>query len=207
MLSTSLVGTQVGNIRLEAVLGAGGMGEVYLGFDTRLERRVAVKTIRAVYRFEAEMKSRFLREARILSKLEHPAICQVHDLIEGAENDFLIFEYVEGQTLRRLCADGPLEERRGLEIAEKIAQALAAAHRERIVHRDLKPDNIMVTADGGVKILDFGISRAVRIAVVDPGGLSPTASFLPSDRQGRSVTSPDAGTEFTAASSIRTALR
>lgn len=162
MVNHSLVGTHVGNIRLEARLGAGGMGEVYLGYDARLDRRVAVKTIRSEHRFEPEMKSRFLREARILSKLEHPAICQVYDLVEGERADFLIFEFVEGRTLKQVMSEGRLEERRALEIAERIAEALAAAHRERIVHRDLKPENIMVTADGGVKILDFGISRAVK---------------------------------------------
>jgi len=160
--TNSLVGTLVGNIRLEAKLGSGGMGEVYLGYDARLERRVAVKTIRAEHRFEPEMKSRFLREARILSKIEHPAICQVYDLVEGEQADFLIFEYVEGRTLKQVMAEGKLEAGRALEIAERIARALAAAHRERIVHRDLKPENIMVTADGGIKILDFGISRAVK---------------------------------------------
>lgn len=164
MAGQSFVGAQVGQIRLERVLGAGGMGEVYLGYDSRLDRRVAVKTIRAEQRFDPEMKSRFLREARILSKLEHPAICQVYELVEGSGADFLVFEYVEGKTLKELFASGPLDTRRTLEIAEKIAQALAAAHRERIVHRDLKPENVMVTAGDGVKILDFGISRAVKDA-------------------------------------------
>ncbi len=167
----SLVGTQVGNVRLEAQLGAGGMGEVYLGYDVRLDRRVAVKTVRSEQRFEPEMRSRFLREAQILSKLEHPAICQVYDLVEGENADFLIFEYVPGRTLKQVLAEGPMEERRALEIGEKIAQALAAAHRERIVHRDLKPDNVMVLEDGGVRILDFGISR--RLAALEPAALEP----------------------------------
>ena len=162
MNNPSLVGTHVGNVRLESRLGSGGMGEVYLGYDARLERRVAVKTIRAEHRFEPEMKTRFLREARILSKLEHPAICQVYDLVEGERADFLIFEFVEGRTLKQVMAAGKLDTTRALEIGEKIAQALAAAHRERIVHRDLKPENIMVTEAGEIKILDFGISRAVK---------------------------------------------
>lgn len=176
MAGKSLVGSQVGHIRLEAKLGAGGMGEVYRGHDTRLDRRVAVKTIRAEQRFDPEMKSRFLREARILSKLEHPSICQVFDLVEGASADFLIFEYVDGQTLKDLFADGRLPTTTTLEIAEKIVLALAAAHRERIVHRDLKPENVMVTAGGGVKILDFGISRAVRDPLRETG---PAAAPVP----------------------------
>lgn len=158
----TLLGRQIGNIQIEALLGKGGMGEVYLGFDARLDRRVAIKTIRAENRFDEEMKSRFLREARILSKIDHPAICQVYDLVEGEDADYLIFEYVEGKTLKTLAANRRLAEREVLELGEKIADALAAAHRERIVHRDLKPENIMVLADGAIKILDFGISRGLK---------------------------------------------
>jgi tetratricopeptide (TPR) repeat protein/predicted Ser/Thr protein kinase len=179
-LPTSLVGTQVGNVRLEARLGAGGMGEVYLGYDPRLDRRVAVKTIRADQRFDPGLKARFRREARILSKLEHPAICQVYDLVEGDEADFLIFEYVPGRSLRQVMSEGRLAERRALEIGERIAQALAAAHRERIVHRDLKPDNVMVLADGGVKILDFGISRMLAAGIeMGAGGQGQEAGETP----------------------------
>ena len=178
MARHSFVGSRIGNIRLESALGAGGMGEVYLGYDTRLDRRVAVKTTRAEQRFDPEMKSRFLREARILSKLEHPGICQVYELIEGEDADFLVFEYVEGKTLKDLFSKGRLETRETLEIAEKIALALAAAHRERIVHRDLKPENVMVTAGGGVKILDFGISRAARDPLEAPA-IAPPSTILP----------------------------
>ena len=177
-LPSSLVGSQVGNVRLEARLGAGGMGEVYLGYDPRLDRRVAVKTIRADQRFDPGLKARFRREALILSKLEHPAICQVYDLVEGEQADFLIFEYVPGRSLRQVMNEGRMAERRALEIGEKIAQALAAAHRERIVHRDLKPDNVMVLADGGIKILDFGISRMLA------AGLEKVGSG-PEDSEGR----------------------
>jgi serine/threonine protein kinase/Tfp pilus assembly protein PilF len=158
----NLVGTTIGNIRIDAMLGAGGMGEVYRGFDTRLERRVAVKTIRADQLLEPDVKARFLREARILSRIEHPSICQVYDLVEGGETDYLIFEYVEGKTLEQVAASRQLSEREVLEVGEKIARGLAAAHRERIVHRDLKPGNVMIASNGAVKILDFGISRAVK---------------------------------------------
>ena len=157
----SYIGTTIGNIRIEAQLGLGGMGEVYLGFDPRLERRVAVKTIRPEQRLSPQVKARFLREARLLSKLGHPSICQVHDLIETPEADFLVLEYVEGKTLRQLAAGGRLGFEEKLRLAEKIATALAAAHREKIVHRDLKADNVMVTPDGEVKVLDFGIARSL----------------------------------------------
>ncbi|MEM8962409.1 MAG: serine/threonine-protein kinase [Acidobacteriota bacterium] len=156
----NLVGTQIGNIRLENLLGVGGMGEVYQGFDEKLERRVAVKTIRAEHRLSDEMKARFLREARILSKLEDSAITQVYDLIEGDDTDFLIFEFVEGQTLRQAATRRRLGEIEIMELGERISRALAVAHEARVVHRDLKPDNIMVQPSGAVKILDFGIARA-----------------------------------------------
>ena len=157
----SYVGSNVGPIRLEARLGAGGMGEVYLGYDPRLDRRVAVKTIRPENRLSPRVKARFLREARLLSKLGHPAICQVYDLVETPEADFLILEYVQGETLRRLAERPGLTLERRLRLAEKIATALAAAHREKIVHRDLKADNIMVTPEDEVKVLDFGIARSL----------------------------------------------
>jgi serine/threonine protein kinase len=101
--SVSYVGSSIGNIRIESRLGQGGMGEVYLGYDSRLERRVAVKTIRPEKRLSPRLKARFLREARLLSKLGHPSICQVYDLVETPAADFLILEYVQGTTLRRLA--------------------------------------------------------------------------------------------------------
>ncbi len=137
------------------------MGEVYQGFDTRLQRQVAVKTLRAGHRPDADMKARFLREARLLSQIDHPAICKVYDLIEGHDADYLIFELVEGETLKQKHRSGSLGRADILGLGEKIAEALVAAHYERIVHRDLKPDNIMVTPEGGIKILDFGISTVL----------------------------------------------
>ncbi|MEM7582432.1 MAG: protein kinase, partial [Acidobacteriota bacterium] len=156
------LGQQIGNIRVDALLGKGGMGEVYRGFDVRLERHVAIKSLRLEHRLDGEAKARFLREARILSRLESSSICRVFDLLEDDEADYLIFEYVEGETLRQLLKRKRLEQTEALNLAEKIAQGLAIAHRERIVHRDLKPENIMVTPEGEVKLLDFGISHAVR---------------------------------------------
>jgi eukaryotic-like serine/threonine-protein kinase len=155
------VGSTLGSIRIESQLGQGGMGDVYLGYDPRLDRRVAVKTIRREHRLSSRHKARFLREARLLSKIGHPSICQVYDLVETPEADFLVLEYVPGTNLRELAKQEELSFGRKLELAEKIALALAVAHREQIVHRDLKADNVMVTPEGAVKVLDFGVARSL----------------------------------------------
>lgn len=150
-----------GHIRILGTLGVGGMGEVYVGFDERLRRRVALKTIRTRRRLDPDFKARFLREARILSRLDHPNICRIHDYVEGEDRDFLVLEMVEGATLERALEEG-IDEGRKLPVAEQMAEALAAAHAQGVVHRDLKPGNVMLTPGGGVKILDFGIARPAR---------------------------------------------
>ncbi len=150
-----------GHIRILGTLGVGGMGEVYVGFDERLRRRVALKTIRTRRRLDPDFRARFLREARILSRLDHPNICRIHDYVEGEDRDFLVLEMVEGMTLERALEE-EIDEGRKLPIAEQVAEALAAAHAQGVVHRDLKPGNVMLTPDGGVKILDFGIARPAR---------------------------------------------
>lgn len=163
----SLVGSTIGTVELQRLLGLGGMGEVYLGFDRKLERRVAVKTILPEARLSAEAKARLLQEARVLSRLEHRAICQIHDLLETPDGEFLILEYVEGETLKQ-HATRALGNDEKLRLAGEIAAALVVAHRAQIVHRDLKADNIMVTADGSVKILDFGIARLLLSPTLAP---------------------------------------
>ncbi len=155
-----LVGASVRSIRIVERLGLGGMGEVYLGFDERLQRRVAVKAIRGRRRLDERAKARFLREARILSQLEHPNICRLYDYVEEAQDDFLVLEFVAGQTLREVIAGRPPFGQR-VEIVRQVATALAAAHAMSVVHRDLKPENVMVTPDGIVKVLDFGLARPV----------------------------------------------
>ncbi len=152
------VGSTIGSIRLRSVLGRGGMGEVYEGFDETLHRTVAVKSLRGDRTLDAEAKARFLHEARVLSSLHHPNICLVHDFIEHEGDAYLVMEKVDGVRLDRAIAAG-LDRRRRLDIAVQLADALAAAHARGIVHRDLKPDNVMLTADGVVKVLDFGIAR------------------------------------------------
>ncbi|MDA8019156.1 MAG: serine/threonine-protein kinase [Thermoanaerobaculia bacterium] len=159
-LAGDLVGRKIGAIRLVDVLGEGGMGKVYLGYDERLERKVAVKCIRSRSAQSREMRARFLREARLLSLLKHPNICQIYDYVEGDGADFLILELIEGKNLKDLIRDG-IDPDRQLDIAIPLAEALAAAHARGVVHRDLKPANVMVTDSGELKILDFGIARAM----------------------------------------------
>lgn len=177
----TLVGTTIGHIRFESLLGMGGMGEVYRAFDEKLQRVVAVKTIRAEHRLSGTARARFLREARILSRLADPRICQVYDLIESEEADLLVLEFVDGETLDQLSSGRRLSEREILEIGAKIAEALTVAHREHIIHRDLKPANIMVLASGALKVLDFGIARssAEEPAADAPGPASPPAPTPP----------------------------
>jgi eukaryotic-like serine/threonine-protein kinase len=155
----SMIGTVVGgHIRILGVLGQGGMGEVYAGIDERLGRRVAVKAIRAERRLSEEARSRFLHEARSLSALDHPNICRLFEYLESPDGDFLVLELIEGVTVTRAIAQG-MSRARKLRVAAEIVTALAAAHRKGIVHRDLKPDNVMITSEGSVKILDFGLAR------------------------------------------------
>ncbi|MEM6794182.1 MAG: protein kinase, partial [Acidobacteriota bacterium] len=149
-----------GQVRVESILGHGGMGAVYRGFDTWLERPVAVKTIREDLWGEEASHARFRREARLLSKLDHPNICRVYALLRHAGRDFLVLELIEGAPL---SATGRLDDAEKLTLARDIAEALVAAHDQNIVHRDLKPGNVMVTSEGRAKVLDFGLSR-----VIDP---------------------------------------
>ena len=151
-----LEGTRVGRIRLGTCLGSGGMGEVYLGTDEVLERRVAVKVLRS--QLDEGARQRFRREAKVLSRLEHPNLCRVYDLIESNGRDYLIMEYIDGSTLREAVERGLAVDEQ-LQIAEELAEVLAVAHAQRIVHRDLKPDNVMISTDGTLKVLDFGLAR------------------------------------------------
>lgn len=150
-------------------LGAGGMGEVYVGFDETLKRRVALKAVHSEQRLHAESKTRFLREAQILSQLDHPNICRVYDYIEDEQRDWLILELIEGKNLRQ-ALQGGLDLSTKLKIAEQIADVLVATHAAGVVHRDLKPGNVMITDAGVVKVLDFGLARSVVFAQQAPAG-------------------------------------
>ncbi len=171
----TLVGTRIRHIRILRRLGGGGMGEVYEGRDEKLQRGVAVKVLRDERRLDPEAKRRFLREARILSAVDHPNICRVLDFIETGETEFIVLELVDGSTLDETIGESPPPPA-CLAIADQIVRGLAAAHGLGIVHRDLKPSNIMVTRDGTVKILDFGLARTVGDGAPDvPGPAAPAS--------------------------------
>ncbi|MGE5125429.1 MAG: tetratricopeptide repeat protein [Betaproteobacteria bacterium] len=155
-----MLGEKLGHIRVTEFLARGGMGDVYAGFDEKLGRRVALKAIRSEHRLDAEAKARFLREARILSQLEHPRICRIHDLIEAGDSDVLVLELIQGKGLREAIQSRPDPAQR-MRIAAQIVDVLAVAHAKGVVHRDLKPDNVMVEPGGDVKVLDFGLARSV----------------------------------------------
>jgi eukaryotic-like serine/threonine-protein kinase len=157
-MAEDLLGGTIGNIRIVDHLARGGTGEVYVGFDEQLNRKVALKAIRKRYRLDQEAKARLLREARILSRLDHPNICRIHDYVTAAERDFLILEFIPGKNLRVVLGD-KLERAEAIRIALQLADVLQAAHGKGVIHRDLKPENVMLTPDGDVKVLDFGLAR------------------------------------------------
>ena len=148
-------------------IGAGGMGEVYLAQDTKLDRKVALKILPADFGDDEARMSRFVREAKSVSSLNHPNILTIHEIGEDSSQYCIATEFIAGTTLRELIQDGPLPLLQGLEIACQIGAALNAAHQAGIIHRDIKPENVMVRADGLVKVLDFGLAK-VTGGVSDP---------------------------------------
>jgi Tol biopolymer transport system component len=152
-------GKKLGPYEVLAPLGAGGMGEVYRARDTRLDRIVAIKILPPELSNDADRVSRFEREARAASALNHPAIVSIYDIARVDSASVIVMELVDGKTLREILASGPLPMRRLLPIAAQVADGLAKAHAAGIVHRDLKPENIMVNRDGFAKILDFGLAK------------------------------------------------
>src|SRR5215469_5000133 len=151
-------GTKLGPYEIASALGTGGMGEVYRARDTRLGRDVAVKILPKEMSADAARKQRFEREAKIISGLNHPNICVLHDVGSQDGLDYLVMECMEGETLAKRLEKGPLPLEQVLKYGAQIADALDKAHRAGIVHRDLKPGNIMLTATGA-KLLDFGLAK------------------------------------------------
>ncbi len=166
---------RLGNYEIKSTLGVGGMGEVYRARDPRLNRDVAIKVLREEGAASAELRSRFEREARAVAALNHPNIVAVYDFGIEAGQQYIVSELVEGESLRSLLTGKPVQPRKLLDIAAQVADGLAAAHAAGIVHRDLKPENIMLTRDGRVKILDFGLARHTPVSTSD----DPDATSLP----------------------------
>src|SRR5580692_2385863 len=167
-------GTKLGPYQIESLLGAGGMGEVYRARDTRLDRTVAIKILTQGLPDTPEVRQRFEREARAVSSLSHPHICVLYDVGNQDGIEYLVMEYLEGETLAARITKGPLATSELLRFASQIADALDKAHRQGIVHRDLKPANVMLTKTGA-KLLDFGLAKDEEILQGDPGS-SPTMS-------------------------------
>jgi len=160
---TLIPGTRLGPYEITAPLGAGGMGEVYRAKDTRLGRDVAVKVLPQHLSANPDVRTRFEREAKTVSSLNHPNICTLFDVGREGEIDYLVMELIEGDTLAARLAKGPLPSAEMLKIGTQIADALDRAHRAQVIHRDLKPGNIMLTRSGA-KLMDFGLARAIGLA-------------------------------------------
>src|SRR5687768_17541716 len=154
-------GARVGSYEILSALGAGGMGEVYRARDTRLDRLVAIKILPQTFVADADRVARFQREAKVLASLNHPNIAAIYGLDEADGVKALVMELVEGEDLAERLTRGPIPLDEALPISKQIAEALEAAHEQGIIHRDLKPANIRVRPDGTVKVLDFGLAKAL----------------------------------------------
>jgi hypothetical protein len=158
-LDTLLPGTRIGSYEIRSEIGRGGMGVVYLAEDVRLGRPVALKALPASVAMQPDLRERLRREARAAATISHPAVAVVYALEELGDQLFIASEYVPGDTLRSVIAQGPLDPARARIIASDIAAALSAAHDAGVIHRDLKPENVLIRSDGSVKVVDFGIAH------------------------------------------------
>lgn len=160
--SVAPLNQRLGHYLVAEKIGAGGMGEVYRAYDENLDRNVAIKVLARGVLTNEDARERFRKEARSLSKLNHPNIATVHDFDTQGDVDYLVMEYVPGKTLRGRISEGPLAETETIHLAIEVAKGLTAAHERGIVHRDLKPENVRLTLDGQPKILDFGLAKLIR---------------------------------------------
>src|SRR5437867_6469473 len=156
---TLTAGTKLGRYEIRSQLGEGGMGEVYLAQDTKLDRRVALKVLPAEVAANHDRMRRFMQEAKAASALNHPNIITIHEIEQIDSVNFIATEFIDGETLRQRLRKAPVKLGEMLDVAVQIASALSAAHAAGIVHRDIKPENIMARRDGVVKVLDFGLAK------------------------------------------------
>src|SRR5947208_3369125 len=177
-----MIGTKLAHYEITSHLGTGGMGEVYQATDSKLGRSVAIKLLPDAFTHDQDRAARFEREARVLASLNHPNIAAIYGVEESGGRRFLVMELVGGETLADRIKKGAIAAPEALGIAAQITEALEAAHEKGIIHRDLKPANIKVTADGKVKVLDFGLAKAFSVEV-DNSNLSnsPTLSMAPTN--------------------------
>ena len=180
----TLVGHRLGPYQITSLLGRGGMGVVYLGEDTRLQRPVAIKALPAAFTHDAQFRARLKREAMTTAALSHPGIATVFALEEFDGHLYLVREYVAGRTLRAEIGEGPLPLATVRSMAVDVARALAAAHARGVIHRDLKPENVLRTTDAGIKVVDFGLARfergdaAVEERLTRAGGVLGTPGYM-----------------------------
>ncbi|MFL6468707.1 MAG: serine/threonine-protein kinase, partial [Pyrinomonadaceae bacterium] len=152
-------GTKIGRYEIGSLIGLGGMGEVYLSEDTQLGRKVAVKILNSELAADATARKRLVREARAAAALDHPNICSIHEVGEADGHQFIVMQFVEGETLDAILKDRPMEMKEALNIAVQLADALTEAHSRGIIHRDIKPANVMLTKRGEAKMMDFGLAK------------------------------------------------
>jgi serine/threonine-protein kinase len=178
-----------GRYELQELLGTGGMSSVYRAHDTLLERDVALKVLHEHHHEDEEYVERFRREARAVAQLSHPNIVTVIDRGEDDGRQFIVFEFVQGRTLKDVVDDGPLEVRRALEVTIEVARGLAFAHEHGIVHRDVKPQNVIIGEDGEAKVTDFGIARSLDLeGMTESGTVLGTSNYIaPEQATGRPV--------------------
>ena len=198
-----MIDKTLGHYRVGEQLGRGGMGEVYLADDISLDRKVALKFLPDAFAADPERMARFEREAKLLASLNHPNIASIYGLEQAAEKRFIVMELVEGGTLAQRISKGPLPVEEALGICRQIAEGLEAAHEKGVIHRDLKPANVMITAGEKVKILDFGLAKAladetqsvdsshsptITEAMTQPGVILGTAAYMsPEQAKGKAV--------------------
>ncbi len=168
------IGSRLGHYDVTALIGEGGMGQVYQATDTKLKRQVAIKILPEAFAADPDRLARFQREAQVLASLNHPNIAAIYGLEEADATRALVLELVEGPTLEDRIKQGPIPVDEALPIAKQIAEALEAAHEAGVIHRDLKPANIKVRDDGTVKVLDFGLAKALDTTPQGDPSLSPT---------------------------------